>query len=355
MRVAVGGIDRGAGLAGVGRALDMAGPERERLAARAREHDRALARRGTSTRATGQVSAHDHGLTAGRSPASARRRARAGPAPAPPWRGSRSPARSARRREQSARTTASDDADPAQPRRPIACTNWAHEVGRARSRIDCARAGRGRGVGGRNAPPCCSASRGETGRTSVIAAGTAPRAPAPPDTRGSGWRSRAARPNHSRSSASVAVFGSVTPLPVVADRGEPGRGRLRAARHRHGGVGISPAGRRRHRRGVPPATGPGATLAAEHLVELPAGRQVERNVGAGEARAVGTARRLLDRDQAGESRHQMVLEREREDALVGLVRRDLPQRARDLGCRRSCAAPTAWTGRGLRRHWRAAA
>ena len=68
MGVAVGGVDRGAALAGLRRALDLPGPEGERLPARAGEHDRALRRRGTSTRATGQVSAQDHGLTSGRSP-----------------------------------------------------------------------------------------------------------------------------------------------------------------------------------------------------------------------------------------------------------------------------------------------
>ena len=39
-----------------------------------------------------------------------------------------------------------------------------------------------------------------------------------------------------------------------------------------------------------------------------------------ERRAVGPARRLVDRDQAGEPRHQLMLEREREDRLVGLLR-----------------------------------
>ena len=39
VRVAVGGVDRGAALARLGRALDVAGTERQRLAAGAREHD----------------------------------------------------------------------------------------------------------------------------------------------------------------------------------------------------------------------------------------------------------------------------------------------------------------------------
>ena len=43
VRVAVRRIDRGARLAGVRRALELAGAEGERLPARAREHDRALA------------------------------------------------------------------------------------------------------------------------------------------------------------------------------------------------------------------------------------------------------------------------------------------------------------------------
>ena len=111
-------------------------------------------------------------------------------------------------------------------------------------------------------------------------------------------------------------------------------GRLRAARRRHGGVDVArvPAGGD-DRRGARSARRRIArrALAAEHLVELPAGRQIERHVGAGEPRAVGTARRLVDRDQAGQPRHQMMLEREREDALVGLLRRDRAQRARDLG------------------------
>ena len=39
MRIAVRGIDGDAALAGIGRALDMARTESERLAAAAREHD----------------------------------------------------------------------------------------------------------------------------------------------------------------------------------------------------------------------------------------------------------------------------------------------------------------------------
>src|SRR4029079_7965714 len=44
MRVAGSRIDRGAGLAGRWRTLDLAGPEGERLTTRAREHDLALAK-----------------------------------------------------------------------------------------------------------------------------------------------------------------------------------------------------------------------------------------------------------------------------------------------------------------------
>ncbi len=63
MRVAVRGVDRDATLARIGRAFDMARPERERLAAAAREHDSAgMDTASTPMRATGQVSAHDHGF-----------------------------------------------------------------------------------------------------------------------------------------------------------------------------------------------------------------------------------------------------------------------------------------------------
>ena len=62
MGVAMRGIDRHVGLSCIGRAVDMPGAEGERLSAAAREHDGAGMEPLHSIRATGQVSAHDHGF-----------------------------------------------------------------------------------------------------------------------------------------------------------------------------------------------------------------------------------------------------------------------------------------------------
>src|SRR5262249_2215780 len=71
-------------------------------------------------------------------------------------------------------------------------------------------------------------------------------------------------------------------------------------------------------------------LLAEHLLELPTGRQIEWKLSAGEMRAVRTARRLVDRDEAGEPRDEMVIEGERQDAAVRILGRDFLHGARDL-------------------------
>ena len=49
--------------------------------------------------------------------------------------------------------------------------------------------------------------------------------------------------------------------------------------------------------------------------------------------AFGTARRLVDRDQAGQPRDELMLERQRQNGLVGIFRARLPRGARDFGIR----------------------
>ena len=63
MGVAMRGIDRDAALAGFGRQLDMARAEGQRLPLLPASTIALALSRFTSMRATGQVSAHDHGLT----------------------------------------------------------------------------------------------------------------------------------------------------------------------------------------------------------------------------------------------------------------------------------------------------
>src|SRR3954452_23537266 len=70
---------------------------------------------------------------------------------------------------------------------------------------------------------------------------------------------------------------------------------------------------------------------AEHLVEIPARRQVERQFGELQRLAIGAARCLVDRNEAGEPRHELMLERKRENGLVGFLGRRLPRGAADLG------------------------
>jgi hypothetical protein len=65
--------------------------------------------------------------------------------------------------------------------------------------------------------------------------------------------------------------------------------------------------------------------------EIPAGRQVDRKRGEREWLAIGTAWRLVDRNQAGEPGHELMLQRQREDGLVGVLRARLPHGARDFG------------------------
>ena len=92
--------------------------------------------------------------------------------------------------------------------------------------------------------------------------------------RRAGGRTRNATRRRSRSSA-----GSRRSAPP--GRMALGRDRPRRSRHRHPGVGI--ALRMAHRLDVGPALCRhryGLPLAAEHLVEFPAGREVERQVGA---------------------------------------------------------------------------
>ena len=64
MRVAVGGVDRGAVLAGGGVPSTWPGPNASACPLLPCSTIALLPSRGTSTRATGQVSAQDHGFTA---------------------------------------------------------------------------------------------------------------------------------------------------------------------------------------------------------------------------------------------------------------------------------------------------
>ena len=117
----------------------------------------------------------------------------------------------------------------------------------------------------------------------------------------SGSPGRAAGPNQKRSSASVAVCGSITPL--LHPAGRPSAPPTACATHRLTAAKSSLASRTvpASARRVSGERCRRRALAAEHLVEVPAGRQVERNVGAGEAAPSGrlgvcsTATRLVSR------------------------------------------------------------
>src|SRR5262252_3188123 len=70
---------------------------------------------------------------------------------------------------------------------------------------------------------------------------------------------------------------------------------------------------------------------AEHLLEVPAYGEIERQLGQLERRAIGTTRCLVDCNEARQARDQLMLQREREDGLVRLPGAHLPQGARDFG------------------------
>ena len=179
-------------------------------------------RRGASTRATGQVSAQDQAFTRGRSRASRRRRAPAGSAPARPWRGSKALADQ-------------------------------HEAGRRQSRA--AAASRGRRVAR------CRARASRSGRGP----------PAPSRKREARGAEQEAEQHPQRRSVAVAAG-----RPWAAPRGREACAGLAtvawARRDLDARAGRSSAAARVAR-----------LASAEHLVEVPAGRQVERHVGAGEA------------------------------------------------------------------------
>jgi hypothetical protein len=78
---------------------------------------------------------------------------------------------------------------------------------------------------------------------------------------------------------------------------------------------------------------------AEDLLEVPARRQVERQFAHLQRLARRTGHGLVDGDQAGQPRHQLMLERERENRLVGFIHRQRAHALRDFRVRDLAPCP----------------
>ena len=253
MRIAMRGKDRRAGIAGLGRAFEHGRAEGQRLAARRRRARRRW-RSGAAPRSAppARCRPRTRAWPAGRSPRISAKARSSSTCARAPWRGSPIPDRSA-------------------PGRPSRARPAASVAGRERGRWQAA-AGRSADLTGDSVEP--------------VPAGN-------PPPRGEGRRRQRARPAIMRISASVAVCGSRD-----ASAGSGGLSERRRLRGGDGGreLGFLAVARadgqeagsiRAGRPGLRPAL-------AEHLVEVPARRQVERHVGAGRAAlpsAAGSASR----------------------------------------------------------------
>src|SRR5262249_56416067 len=83
----------------------------------------------------------------------------------------------------------------------------------------------------------------------------------------------------------------------------------------------------------------GLAVGAEHLVEVPAGRKVERQFRARQPGALRAGWCRIDGHQACQAADEMMLKRKPQDALIGLLGGGLAQPKRHLGIRDLTAGP----------------